>query len=68
MYGLHGVFDGSRCQMPHRQWKDRRSSRPACHGISWWPIGWTVGEKTVNLRRVFPSALSQMMEVALGLW
>ena len=25
VYDLHGVLDASRCQMPHRRWRDRRS-------------------------------------------
>ena len=38
MYDLHNVLDASRCRMPHRQWKDRRSFWSDCHGISRWPM------------------------------
>ena len=36
--------------------------------VSWWPIGWTVGTETINLRRVYSSMSSQMREIVLEPW
>ena len=66
VYDLHGILDSSRCRMLHLQWRDRRSFWSNCHRISWWPNGWTVSAKIVNLCRVFFSTPSQTQGVVLG--
>ena len=66
VYDLHGVLDASRCQMPQRWWRDRRSFWPNCHAISWWPNGCSIDAKIVNLRMVFSSTPSRTREVVLG--